>query len=638
MFAHVAARVVHLIGLGMVIGIHAAVHPLAAQRLTHGPIVGGVTSSAGRFYLRSDTTASVNVQLSTSILFTSPITGTAQTTVADNDFAALIRVDGLQPNRRYYYRALVNGQPVFDVREFQTFPPEGSRDTFKFTFGSCQQVKPWQHNPIAGQVYRTMAIEQPRFFLQIGDWGYPDTTDSESEPTDFFTMDKKRLQASYRAKYDPSYPMQWLLRVAPVDYVYDDHDYVNNNSSAFATNVEGEVREIELPPEARQNSIQCYQQLFPGYSPANPDGGIWHKFSFGTTDFFVLDVRSARSRNLEALMLDPVTNRYRFAPPPGHSILAGDPSLIGENQRDWLFRELRASQADWKFIVSPVPFNYGLHQLLEKAFALQDSVISLPLPAPVDTLVQFLALRVAIGLMDLWAGFPEDQIALVNFLHENAIRNVIVLSGDSHTAAIDSGGNAKLPEIMAGALDHDNSFLVALLDFLGIHIWDRGGQNLETLNFFDAYGRVTVFGADSVRLEIVDELGKVLARHTVLKDAFIVQPITAVAERKTGPVEHFALSPAYPNPLRVEAAGSQATIRYLLPTHALVTATVYDLLGRTVRRWQQISQPAGEQTLLWNGEDDRGELLASGVYLISVQVIFQNGKRQMAIQRIALVR
>ena len=66
---------------------------------------------------------------------------------------------------------------------------------------------------------------------------------------------------------------------------------------------------------------------------------------------------------------------------------------------------------------------------------------------------------------------------------------MIVLSGDSHTAAIDDGANAQLPEIMAGGLDITNSEIVKILSDFGINIWNKGGQGLTTSEFNNAFGK-----------------------------------------------------------------------------------------------------------------------------------------------------
>lgn len=601
-----------------------------AQQLTHGPIAGGVTSDSASFYVRVDTVARVNIQLSTTEIFAAVISGNEQIAAAANDFTALIRAGGLAADTRYYYRTTINGAPASEVRQFHTFPLQGSRTPFLFTFGSCQQNRPWQGVPNAGQVFTVMARDLPRFFLQIGDWGYPDTTDTGANPTNFFSVDMRRVQASYRAKFDSTYPLQQVLRLTPLDYVYDDHDYANNDASALTAPDIAQRQDIPIPPQARLNSINGYRQLFPGYPLANSNGGIWHKFTFGNADFFLLDMRSQRRPNMNALRRNPSTGKFEFIQNNlRHSILSGDSTLIGENQRDWLLRELRASQADWKFIVTSVPFNRGLRRALDLTLSVQDSSVFIPGFGNVT------GLFLAVSLLDKWAGFEHDQEMLLQFLRTNKIKNVIMLSGDLHTAAIDDGANAGVPEIMAGGLDITNSMIAAVLELVGLKIWNRGGQTtLVNGNFNDAYGRINVFGADSVRLEVVDEFGEVLARHTVPDGSLP----TGISRRSSNDMMHFTLWPNYPNPFRATASNSPTTLRYSLPARALVTATIYDILGRRMRQLRQQTEEAGEHTLIWDGKDDRGAALPSGIYFLSMQLVLQNGQRQSAMQKIALVK
>ena len=42
---------------------------------------------------------------------------------------------------------------------------------------------------------------------------------------------------------------------------------------------------------------------------------------------------------------------------------------------------------------------------------------------------------------------------------------------------------------------------------------------------------------------------------------------------------------------------------------------VHDVLGRTVRTLAQGPQPAGVHTVVWDGRDDDGRHVASGIYL-----------------------
>ncbi len=593
-----------------------------AQSLTHGPIVGGVTENRARFYVRVSPSANANVRLALAPDFNNAITGQATRTDSTHDFAALITIDNLLADRRYYYQALLNDTPAGEVRSFKTFPPAGARAPFRFAFGSCI-VNRAAPGATDGRVFEVMAQDEPRFFLQIGDWTYPDSTESLRNPQRVFSADMARIQASYRSKYDSIYAVQKVLRRTPIDYVYDDHDYMNNDASAMSYPRPESLLTVNVAPEVRANSIRAYQELFPGYELANANGGIWHKFTFGNADFFMLDTRAQRSPNFEAFVYNAATDSIEFAPGPNHSMLAGDPNLIGEDQMTWLLRELEASSADCKFIATTVPFNRGLRGAIDLSVSLQDSIIVLPGQGAQSLL------NVALGMCDKWVGFPADQERLEQFIHERGIKNVIMLSGDTHTAAIDNGANSGLPEIMAGALEQSNSLLVFLLQLFGFNIWNGGGQ---INSFNDAYGRVTVFGADSVHLEIVDELGARIAHQTLRSD-----PMSAVQVRSATTPTNFALSPSYPNPFQPHRR-AHTTLRYELRQRSFVTLALLDMLGREIERrelgWQQV----GQHEYKWEGNNQHGEAFPSGVYVLQVRLHETSGRTEQAAQKLLLLR
>ncbi len=85
---------------------------------------------------------------------------------------------------------------------------------------------------------------------------------------------------------------------------------------------------------------------------------------------------------------------------------------------------------------------------------------------------------------------------------------------------------------------------------------------------------------------------------------------------------------AYPNPFR-----PATTIPFDLATDALVTATVYDALGRRVRTLFDGGRPAGPQELRWDGQDDGGRTLASGVYFVRIEADGAAATRKITILR-----
>ncbi|MFQ6615675.1 MAG: carboxypeptidase regulatory-like domain-containing protein [Fidelibacterota bacterium] len=72
----------------------------------------------------------------------------------------------------------------------------------------------------------------------------------------------------------------------------------------------------------------------------------------------------------------------------------------------------------------------------------------------------------------------------------------------------------------------------------------------------------------------------------------------------------FELAQNYPNPFNPSTA-----IRYGLPMRSDVTLIVYDALGRKVRTLVSRSQNAGYYRVKWDGKDDSGNPVASGIYV-----------------------
>jgi len=72
---------------------------------------------------------------------------------------------------------------------------------------------------------------------------------------------------------------------------------------------------------------------------------------------------------------------------------------------------------------------------------------------------------------------------------------------------------------------------------------------------------------------------------------------------------------AGPNP-----STGPVAIRYDLPSAASVVMEIFDPSGTLVRRFMQGSQPSGSHVVQWDGDDQAGRAVASGVYMTRVVV------------------
>ena len=129
----------------------------------------------------------------------------------------------------------------------------------------------------------------------------------------------------------------------------------------------------------KERSLRTFKELWanPSYGEAtNP--GIYFKFSWGDVDFFMLDVRYHRSPNM--------------------SKDEGQKTMLGPAQLRWLKRGLTESRATFKFLASGSQWNSK-----EK--------------------------------LDSWRSFMRERNDLFQFIIDNEIEGVVLLSGDRHLTA-----------------------------------------------------------------------------------------------------------------------------------------------------------------------------------------------------------
>lgn len=71
----------------------------------------------------------------------------------------------------------------------------------------------------------------------------------------------------------------------------------------------------------------------------------------------------------------------------------------------------------------------------------------------------------------------------------------------------------------------------------------------------------------------------------------------------------FALEQNYPNPFN-----PSTTIRYQLPMATNVQLVIINSIGQIIRTLADGKTPAGSHSILWDGRDDNGEMVSSGLY------------------------
>jgi hypothetical protein len=114
-----------------------------------------------------------------------------------------------------------------------------------------------------------------------------------------------------------------------------------------------------------------------------------------------------------------------------------------------------------------------------------------------------------------------------------------------------------------------------------------------------------------IRLESFLEENRVCAK---VKDLGIFRLIyDPVGKHLAGIPERFELFQNHPNPFNPETQ-----IRYDLPVSGHVKLSIYNVLGQRVRILVDEMQDAGHKSVIWDGRDNSGQEVASGIYFYKI--------------------
>lgn len=105
----------------------------------------------------------------------------------------------------------------------------------------------------------------------------------------------------------------------------------------------------------------------------------------------------------------------------------------------------------------------------------------------------------------------------------------------------------------------------------------------------------------------------------------IVNAVAAIAVLMSNPGEdpakpaQYRLFQNYPNPFN-----PTTTIRYSLPEVSSATLTIYNLLGQRIRTFALDQQSLSSQSVVWDGTDSNGSIVAGGAYVYRLAAYLGN--------------
>jgi alkaline phosphatase D len=375
--------------------------------------------------------------------------------VPESAHAVHIEVQGLKPDRWYWYRFGV-GADVSPLGRTRTMPLAAA-DTarLRFAFASCQHYETGLFT-----LYEHMLKEDLDLVVHLGDYIYEyggqDKRVRKHLGPECTTLEGYRTRyAQYKS--DPA--LQAMHAAVPWLVTSDDHEVEDNYANAIAGHGTVSPEDFLKRRAAAYRAYYEHMPLRAASLPAGPDMKLYRRVGFGRlAEFFVLDTRQYRTDQ-------PCGDGNKA---PCGEELAPAATLMGETQREWLFGGLAASPARWNILAQQV------------------------MMARVDR-------KPGEGVaysMDQWPGYEVDRRRVLKFLHERKVANPVVLTGDIHTnwandliADFDElGGRVVASEFVGGSISSggdgprapkDLDKLLADNPFVKFHNTERGYVSCE---------------------------------------------------------------------------------------------------------------------------------------------------------------
>ena len=110
--------------------------------------------------------------------------------------------------------------------------------------------------------------------------------------------------------------------------------------------------------------------------------------------------------------------------------------------------------------------------------------------------------------------------------------------------------------------------------------------------------------------------------------AFEYGQTSVESQRTGGAISNFNLFQNYPNPFNPET-----NIKYQLPNASFVEIAIFNLSGQRITTLLKTYQNAGSFELKWDGRNEMGEQMVSGVYIYQLKAgEFVSAKKMMLLQ------
>jgi len=359
--------------------------------------------------------AAVTWQVATDAGFRKIVAKGMRVASAAGDHTVKVDARGLQPARWYYYRFTYGGA-TSPVGRTRTAPaPASLPGNLRLGVVSCANLQAgwfsaYRHLAARDDLHAVLHLGDYLYEYGPGQYGYgPGNVDvrSHQPAREMVSLaDYRQRHAQY--KTDPD--LQALHARYPFIVTWDDHEVANDAWRAGAENHSADEGDFLT---RRASAHRAYDEWMPARLEGTAEAGdgtrLFRRLQFGQlAELSLLDLRTYRDQQLAQ---------------PGPGVSDPDRTITGVEQLAWLKESLASGHSQWKLVGNPV-------MIAPVTFA------SLPkdLVNPVADVTGLLPRDGVPYNVDQWDGYTDDRRELFGHIRDQAIKDVVFLTGDIHSA------------------------------------------------------------------------------------------------------------------------------------------------------------------------------------------------------------
>ena len=192
--------------------------------------------------------------------------------------------------------------------------------------------------------------------------------------------------------------------------------------------------------------------------------------------------------------------------------------------------------------------------------------------------------------------FPEPPLNFTTLLPENNAAGIGTEVEFIWNSTTDPDPLEQIRYQLIYATNWDDSSTYILSDII-----DDTSLTISLSNNSEYYWKVQAMDADEFVVGSNDDTPNNFVVGTLSIDEDLIPTV-------------FALHQNYPNPFN-----PTTQIKYDLPEDGLVTISVYDVMGRSIKTLVNSNQSAGYQSVRWDATNNYGEPISAGMYIYTIQ-------------------